>query len=435
MKKIYLIILGLFFLALPSQVSASSANVSISANSTVMLNNSVTVTVNITSSNKMGSWQIDLGYDKNYLKLTSSTAEGNGTYMVASAPGGTKSKKYTFTFKTLKAGSTKLSINSLVIYDYDDVGKTLSATPSSKTINIKTKEEIEASYSANAYLKSITVGNYQLNPSFSKDVKEYNVEVENEVENITIGATKEDNTASVTGLGEKVLTEGNNKFEIVVTAQKGNTLTYVVNVLRKELHPIEVSILDEGYTIVRKVDALTQYSSFKPTTIDYEGEEIPALVNESANITLIGLKDSDGNILMFVYDGVEIGDSYVEIKPNGGTLYPLELKTDDRFKNYQIKEIVINEKSVSAYVHENSKNYAIIYAKNMETGENNYYSYYISDGSTQVYNDDLIVVYENRITNYKYVLFGLIGFIILLLLFIIVRKPGKKNKNKEVISE
>ena len=70
MKKIHLLVIGLFILLFPSVVSADSAKITVSAANTVVLGNNVTVTVTISStgSAKLGAWQFDLSYDKNYLQ-------------------------------------------------------------------------------------------------------------------------------------------------------------------------------------------------------------------------------------------------------------------------------------------------------------------------------------------------------------------------------
>lgn len=434
MKKIYLIILGLFMLTLPSRVYASNASISISAPNTVMLGNSVTVTVTLSSSSKIGSWQVDLSYDKSYLQLTSSTTEGGGTYMVNVAQNGTKSQKYTFTFKTLKTGSPKVSVNSYTLYDYDTM-ETMKTTSSSKTISIKTKQEIEASYSSNAYLKSLTVGNYSLNPEFKKDTLEYSVEVENDIESINLNATRDDANATLSGTGEKELVEGNNKFEIVVTAQKGNSLTYIINIYRKELDPIDVSINGENLSIARRADTLPEYNTFIPTTVKYGEYEIPALFSEITGITLIGLKDEEGNVFTYIYENNAITNVYIELNNGGSSISPLELNENELFKNYSIKEININGVKINAYVLDETSKYAIIYAQNVETGDITYYSYYMTDGSFQVYNKELINFYEKRLTNYKYMLIGSVAIILLLLLILIMRKPSKKVKLNKMQAE
>lgn len=434
MKKIYLFLLGLCLIILPSNVFASSATISVSSSNTVVLGNSVSVTVTLSSSSKIGSWQVNLSYDKSYLQLTKSPLEDNGTYMVDVSKTGTKSQKYTFTFKTLKKGSTKVSVDSYQLYDYDTL-KAMDTTSSSKTINIKTQEEIEASYSANAYLKSLKVGDYNLSPEFKKDVYEYTVDVENEIENITISATKEDGNATVSGTGEKALAEGSNKFEIVVTAQKGNNLKYVVTVNRKELDPISVTVDNKDFTIVRKSDGLPEYSTFTPTTVNYGEDEIPALYSEITDTTIIGLKDEEGNVITYVYKDNKLTIPYIELNNTSLSLTPLELKESDEFKDYEIKELELNGTTIKTYALKGNKTFVIMYAQDTATGEMNYYTYSLEDNTFQVYDNSLSKFYETRMNNYKYVLIGLAAIILILILILFLRKPHKKKKDKRTYVE
>lgn len=430
MKKIYLFIIGLLMIILPFQVNASNATISVSASDTVMVGNTVTVTVKLSSSSKIGSWQADLTYDKSYLQLASSSTEAGGTAMANVVANGTKSKTYTFKFKALKKGSSKVSVSSYALFDYDTMEK-MNTTSSSKTINIKTKEEIEASYSSNANLKNITVGEYSLSPEFNKDTLEYEVEVPNEIEVVNVSASKEDGTSSVTGLGEKTLTEGNNKIEIVVTAQKGNTKTYVVNIYRKELDPINLTVDGKEFTIVRRSEALPEYLTFKATTTVIDGTEVPALYSEITGYTLVGLKTSDGEVEMYLVENGKVTIKYVEIKSNAMSLYPLDLPKNDLFKNYVKKEIEINGIMVNGYFLTDNSKTAVIYAQDVDTGDTNYYSYNIKENTVQVFDKELIESYENKLTTYKYVFLGLVGFIIILLFVLIIRKP-KRKKNKKV---
>lgn len=433
MKKIILSLLTLFLFIPVMVVNASSANISVSSSNTVMVGNNVTVTVTLSGKNgsKLGGWQANLSYDTSLLKLTSASTEGGGTRMAgyATSATGVSSKKYTFTFKALKSGSAKVAINSFSIWDFDE--NVMTATGASKTISIKTKEEIEATYSSNAYLKSITVGEYPLSPAFNKDTLEYEVEVPNEIESVNVSASKEDGASSVTGTGNITLTEGNNKVTIVVTAQKGNTKNYVVNINRKELDPINVTIEGNDFTIVRRSDALPEYLTFKPATTNIEGTEVPALYSEITGFTLVGLKKNDGEIHMYLVEDGKVTTEYAEIKSEAMTLYPLDLPKNDLFKNYIKKEIEVNGIKVNGYFLTDNSKFAIIYAQDVTGGDTNYYSYNTKDNTTQVFDKELIENYEEKLTTYKYVFLGLIGFIVILLFILIIRKP-KKKKNKKI---
>ena len=121
-------------------------------------------------------------------------------------------------FQALKSGSASVNVGSYLVYALDE--SKMSVSVKSATINLRTQAEIEASYSKNANLKSLGVEGYSISPAFNKESFEYTLEVENNVERVNITGGVEDSTAHVSGLGTVDLTEGANKFEIVVTAQK-----------------------------------------------------------------------------------------------------------------------------------------------------------------------------------------------------------------------
>lgn len=429
-KKINLFVVGLFLLLMPTAVFASNARIDVNSSSTAILGNNITVTVKLSSSSSIGSWQVDLGYDKNMLKLVSSGAEGGGSYMANTVANGTKSKTYTFTFKTLTKGTTTISARSFLLYDYDTM-QTMNTSTTSATVNIKTKEEIEASYSDNANLKSIEVVNYSLNPGFDKNTKEYNVEVENDVTSITINASKEDSKASVKGTGTFELVEGNNKYEIVVTAQKGNTNTYVVNVYRKELDPIKVKFNNKDYSVVRKIDELKELDGFNPITINYEGTDVPALESEVTKIKLLGLKDNSGSIIMVIYDNNKLVKEYIELSGVLVKVIPEDLKESEEFKNYIKNKVKINGYEIEGYLLNNNSKEIIFYGLDSLTGKKNYYRYNKDDESIQLYNNELELNLNEKLKNYKYVIYGLIGLCALLLLIAIFKRPTMSDEEKK----
>ena len=174
MKKLKILILGFIcLLFMPGMVDAASGSISVSGTSSAVVGNRVTLTVTLSSGTSIGSWQMDLNYDRSYLQLVSSTAEAGGTSMVNSSASGVRSKSYTFVFKTLKTGNTRVSVSSYLAYAYSDLSQ-ISLTSSSKSIRIMTQEELEASYSKDNNLKSlsVTVGeeSYEIDPDFSADI-------------------------------------------------------------------------------------------------------------------------------------------------------------------------------------------------------------------------------------------------------------------------
>ena len=104
MRKIKVILISLFcLLVIPKTVFAASGKINVSGTSTVVVGNNVTVTVTLSSSTLIGSWEMSLNYDKSYLQLKSTNSESNGTRMAASSSTGIKSKTYIFAIKTFFA--------------------------------------------------------------------------------------------------------------------------------------------------------------------------------------------------------------------------------------------------------------------------------------------------------------------------------------------
>lgn len=431
-RKLLLIIVGL--LIFPNIVNASSGSISISAPSTGVVGNNMKVTVTVSSSTAMGAWEYALSYDRTYLELSSSPDGANGNKVVGYATNSsTKSKSYTFSFKVKKSGSTTLRITDSDGYGMNGEADQMKFSNGSKTVTLKTQEEIEASYSKDAYLKSLGVEGYSVTPEFDKEKYEYELEVENEVEKIEINARVNDANASVAGIGEKELIEGPNKFEIVVTAQKGNSLTYTLTVTRKELDPIKVTIDNKELTIVRRKDTLpTELTGMVEKTVQYEGEEIPALYSDITDITVVGVKNEEGNIFTYVFENGSITNPYIELSSNIKGIVPLNVEESKDFKEYKIKEIEIEGLKIKAYVLKDDSKFAVIYALDATNNEKKYYTYDMESKTIMLYNNEIKDFYTNQINIYRYVVLGAIGVVIILLLILLFRKPKKLVSKKDL---
>ena len=430
-KKILLFVLGL--LLVPNIVSAASGTMKLTGSSTAIVGNKVTVTLTISSSKKMVTWEADIDSDKTLLKLVRSTAENGGTYMVNSSSG-TKSKTYSFTFKALKSGNATVKVGSYYVIDdsLDPDGISMSVT--NKTIKLMTQEELEATYSSDASLKSLSVEGYEITPEFNKNTYEYNLEVENEIESVIINANKNDSNASVQGDGEVTLTEGDNKFEIRVTAQKGNVQSYYITINRKELDPIDFEINGETLRVIRKEADLTIPNNFVVKNIKINDLDVPALYSEITDITIIGLKDSEGNISYYIYKDDKVDKKYIEYSSNQTNIIVLPLKTSDMFNNYlRVDNLDLNGVKAEAYKVTTGAKQAIIYAQDTTTGLEDYYLYDIQNDTFMLYRGELDKYYQKQFNNYKYVILGMFALIVLLLLICIFK--GKKKNKKEKIEE
>lgn len=434
-KKFFMaMLIGLLF---PCIVNAASGSINIASSSTVVVGNKVTVTVTISSGTKMGSWQMSLNYDKSYLQLTSSTARDGGTFMIdyAEDPGVLK-KTYTFTFKTLKSGTTKLSVDGYRAYVSSDLSA-LSLSANTKQIRIITQAELEASYSKNNNLSALEVEGFTLTPEFKTDVLEYSVVVPENTKEINVKATVQDKTASVNGIGTQAVNPGANKFSVVVRAQSGAEKTYVINIEVKDENPINVTVNGKNYTVVKIKENLPAANLYAETTININGFEIPAYKNDNTNLVLVGLKDEEGNISLYIYnkDKNEYQE-YNEIGVNKITIYPLT--SNEEIKGYKKDTIAINGVKVDGYYYTNDSDYVIIYGINVETGDKGFYMYDKKMQSLIKYNDEYIIDLNKKIELYSYIIIGFSGVFILMIIIMIAlakKKSGKQKKQKPIEKE
>ena len=284
----------------------------------------------------------------------------------------------------------------------------------------------------------MSVEGAELTPAFDKNTLEYSVELEPETKSIKVNATKEDSTATVTGTGEIEVSEGDNKINIVVTAQNGSTKTYVINAKVKELSPINVKVGKEEFTVVRQKDALTAPDFYTETTVKIGEEEVPAFTSEITKLTLVGLKDKDGNIKLYVYDEKEkTYTPYLQVSGSKIVLYQTELdknvKVPEGYKKYTIR---IDGNDIECYKLTKNSKFALVYGMNVETGKKNWYLYNTTEKTLQLYYDEEVEMLNEKMESYSMLILGLgilSGLLAFILLIVCIKKLSKNKKRRKDI--
>ena len=286
MRKLYkkiltgaFILLFAFIFKLPN-VDAASCRIGVSAPSSVVVGQSFKVTVTVSSSSSIGSWEYTLSYDSSKVRLK------NGTlHVVDYGNGSKKSASYSYTFTALTSGTATFKPVNASVLDYTSTNECLSST-GSKSVSMKTQAEIEAGYSRNNNLASLSVEGAELSPAFNADTLEYTATLPVDTTKAKINATAADSTATIEGIGEIDVVDGLNKVEVVVTAQHGEKKTYVINLTVEELDPINVKVDGKNYTIVRKSGQIEDIPvGFTETKVTIEDQEITAYKSKAANLT------------------------------------------------------------------------------------------------------------------------------------------------------
>lgn len=430
MKKLNKIILSLIALLgmvmFPIKSNASSGSLSISGTTTAVIGNTVTINVTLSSSQPIGAWEFDVNYDTSYLKLTSSNAENYGTYFVNAGNGSMKSKTYTLKFRALKSGSTNITIGSYDVYAYDT--SRMSITKSNKKVTIMTQQELEASYSKDNYLKTLSVEGFELDKAFDKETTEYTVNVPTGTTSVKINASVNDSRSSVSGTGEIEVSEGLNTLPIVVTAQNGSEKTYTLIVNVEDQNPIEVKVDNENYTVVKNENLLTAPGTFTETKIIINDIEVPGFVNEKANITLVGLKNSDGTISLFIYDNGEYS-KFNEMNLAGLLLIPVPLEKELDFTKGKVN---INGEEIECYKYSDKSDFAIISAKSLVDGKTDLYLYDTENNTAIRYDEELASVSKDTLKLYTYIIIAFASTSALMLIIIMCLLHSSKKKQKKI---
>mgnify|MGYP003294205029 CR=1 FL=1 len=383
---LFIILINLFAI----EVHASSSKVQVG--DTVK----VTVTVSTISTVPLGSWEFAVGYDTNTLTYVSSTLESGLKSSGYTLNNKVHSKTYTLSFKAKKAGTGTVTIKNPLVVDFNTESPVTTAvsgasinivepvkTPTSNTTSNTTSNQtsnVTKAKSANNYLSAIAVsGGYVIAPKFDKNVSVYNVTVPNEVRSIKIAAKQEDAKAKIAGTGVMPLKEGKNKFNIIVVAENGNKRTYTVNVTVKELNPVIVNVGGEEYSVVQKKDELEAPTNYIDTTVTINATEVPAFTNEITKYNLVGLTDKHGNTKLYIYND----DTYIPYTEYTFSGIRVVITEPDKLLS-KSKEITLDIEGDEIVAYQLDKNtYPLIHGLNVETGEENWYTFDSSEKTIQ----------------------------------------------------
>ena len=282
MKKIKYIFISLIILFVHNKsVSAGSLSVWANAN-TVTVGSNVTISVNAKSI--FGTFKIKVSDSSILSGPTSGNVDDNTE---------------TYTFNAKKEGTATITITPDNMADYDTEAKyNQSKSVSIKVVNKSTNNggttnnnsttAEKKEYSSDNTLSSLSIDGYEITPKFNKDTLEYKLEVDEDVEKITIKGKTTDDKAEISGIGEKALTEGENKIEVKVTAENGNEKIYKIIVTVKDKNPITVTIDNKKYTIVKKnKDAIKKLDHYEEEKIKINNQEVISYINKVTKTRLV----------------------------------------------------------------------------------------------------------------------------------------------------
>lgn len=303
----------------------------------------ITVSMNIGENYKETSESITVKSSSNTL----SQLKVNGTSALNGRTISTKEKTATITAiashntsKISGTGRKKLScgINTYNIKVTSQMGstKTYKVTVN-RTCQTNNNEQVNTS---GIYLKNIQVSKGKLSPSFTKEQTNYTVEVNNNVDKITVTGVRNSSNQIVTGNVEnKTLEYGTNTIRITVK-QNGNQETYTVNVIRKK------SSSSNNYLSTLSLSSGT--IEFDKKTLEYK-TEVPY---DTEEIEILAIPESDtSKVTITGNKNLKLGENLITIKvksENGKTrTYKITVnkleQTEEKSNNASIKKITIKD--------------------------------------------------------------------------------------------
>lgn len=289
--------------------------------------------------------------------------------------------------------------------------------------------------SKNNRLSELTVSEGQLNPAFSTDITEYTVNLGPMTEKITIYAIAQDVKATINGVQEYLLCAGENIFTVYVTAENGDKKEYTIHVMVDETPQQFVKYRNEQLGIVRNLRNIPPLDGFNDTTIQINGKEVKAWVNENLGITLIYLqKGEDKNY--YIYDS-ELGvvALYQTLILSG--LHVVVMDIPDELQNragMSVQEVEIDGKKMIGFVFDDPafSNYYLIYAMD-DKGVSHLYQYEKTENTLQLYSDLAAITQESLEKLVKKVqIFQMISLVLGFVLLSCIGLTVYMKKNKDV---
>ncbi|MFA9465659.1 MAG: cadherin-like beta sandwich domain-containing protein [Velocimicrobium sp.] len=375
---------------------------------------SVTVKVSTTDDTMLGGVDLTLAYDASALEFVSGTsASGSaGTIRIAGVIDNatTTSLSYTLTFNTLKASTSSITVASYEIISLDYEPISISKAGNS-TVTIEEKEEVKTSSDCN--LASLEISPGTLSPAFSPTTVKYSATVDYETTKIAVSGTPNDSKASVTGVKGTDLSVGSNTVRVVVTAENGVSVAYVINVTREaqakeaasvdnssqtdetddttesqdQADAVEILIGDMTYRVVLDIPEEIIPEGFEAYSYTYKDAEVNVLKSEESGMILFYLEGED-ETSFYLYE--EENDSFIKYIPISFEASLIILEFDDSIvipEGFTQESLTINETPVTAYKSNQNSDFYLIYGRNI-AGEKALYLYDTVENFIQRYVED-----------------------------------------------
>lgn len=277
------------FMALSQVLVAYAANGRIAfSDKSETVGSEASINMKITSAGgeSLSKATIMLTYDASMLEFVSGTGASGGAGAIRISITGDTADAQTLSsalkFKTLQAGTTKISVSSQEVYDAANQVVTIDQMGDS-TVTIAAL----ANASKEASLSELKISPGTLTPEFSADVENYTATVGTDVTKITVSAPPTDEKAKVVILGNEDLQMGENQVICKVIAEDGETVkNYTIQVTKAEggdtaataTESIKVETPAMTVTIIPLEDGVELPEGFTECILRIDGKDVDGWV-------------------------------------------------------------------------------------------------------------------------------------------------------------
>ena len=209
----------------------------------------------------------------------------------------TSDSKATVTGTGTKTLKDYVNVFKVVVKAENETTKTYTIT-----VNRKDSDGVLGNVSKDNTLKSLSIEGQTI--KFDKNITEYNIEVDSQITKLKINAVANHAKAQIKIENNEKLVIGNNKINVIVTAESGTKKTYVINVVRK--NNIPVTTLEKLNESIDKLENEKLIVEIKDENDILSKENISKIKSSKKEVTINKYNDDNKILYAFIVDGNKI---------------------------------------------------------------------------------------------------------------------------------
>ncbi len=405
-----------------------------------------TITVTVSTGENSAEYSIDVTNGSGDVGTEAYYTNSVNTFKCIAGQSGTVTIKVDGSYTNRELNYSTKTLTKTVFVHITEPEDTSSNTPTPTPTPTPTTPAAPVKSSVST-ISSLSVVGHDLNVEFNSSTKEYNVSVAADVEKITINAAATDSKASVSGTGEKTISEGDNNFEVVCTAENGSKSTYKINVHRKLEPLVFLTYGSATLGVVRDFKNVSIPDDYSEEPVTVSDQEIAGFYAKNIARNLVYLEDEQGQESWYV-----VADNEILTEISAATLLglngyiitvPAELID---IEGCTPAIIGIDDREVPGWTfdEEQFSDYRLIYYMD-EAGNEDIYQYELSQNTLQIWEGSTISNeqysamisqvdnLESSLQTYTYATYGLGGALGLGTLLVLIKSRKSRSLKKQSI--